>query len=552
MERSSRAKFASANGSFGYFFPNSQEWTNGETQAHDALAAAMLDTAAKDRKNSKIPPVFTYLGQFIDHDITANTDRDTAFSDIRPQSITPATRSEVVEQLRNLRAGTLRLDSLYGVLPDMDQTETQFSQMLRHPTLKSKMWIGTLHQTAFGSVDLPHDLAADLLRLDRVMREPHQQITQAEILALPEPFRKSFVNDDDSLRVQRAIIGDGRNDENLAVAQLHLAFLRFHNKIVDTVGHQGDDEATFKAAQQQVQWIYQWIVINEYLPMICGQRVVDEVLYAGAPLYKSFAASTPSTGEFAPMPLEFSVAAFRFGHTMVRETYDWSEKFGRGADALKPHASFKDLFDFTGGAFDPMPEPGGGNAPRLPSQWGIDWSRFVNTNPHPDRAARALDAELSPRLHNMENEDPSGLHVVLKSLSKRNLRRGYRLNIPSAQACIAGIQAAIGTSLPALSSAQLLSGGTADALKGGKLIEQTPLWFYVLKEAEQLGSGETLGPLGGRLVAETLVGLIQHDEQSYFAQSGSENGHWHPRDGAQPNGEPVTSMSRLLSAAGVL
>lgn len=553
LERKSSSKrFAAANGSFGYYFPDSEDWTDGETKALDDLAVAMVDNSAEDQNNSKIPPVFTYLGQFIDHDITANTDRDTGFSDVRPDEVVPAKRTEVTQQVRNLRAGTLRLDSLYGVLPDMDETETRLSGMLRHPTLKAKMWIGTLHETPFGKVPLPADPAADLLRLDRVMRKPHQQITEDEIRNLPEPYRKSFVNDDDSLRVQRAIIGDGRNDENLAVAQLHLAFLRFHNKIVDTIGNQGDAEATFLAAQQQVQWIYQWIIVNEYLPSICGLQVVNEVLEASAPLYSNFASNLPAPGEFAPMPLEFSVAAFRFGHTMVRENYDWSEKFGRGADALKPRASFKDLFDFTGGAINPMPEPSGGNAPRLPSQWGVEWSRFVDSSTHEDRAARALDAELSPRLHNMENEDPKGLHAILKNLSRRNLRRSYRLNIPSAQACIAGMQAATGVILPAMSSEKLLAGHTADALKNGNLLDRTPLWFYVLKEAEQLGNGETLGPLGGRLVAETLIGLILKDDQSYWAQSGSDSGRWHPRDAAQPVGQPVTSMSKLLKAAGVL
>lgn len=550
--RNQKTRSATGSGPFGYFFPDADSWSEGETGKLDTLASAMVDQATAAQNNSRIAPVFTYLGQFIDHDITANTDRDTDFSDVRPEVIEPAQRSEVVSQVMNLRAGSLRLDSLYGALPGMDSNEARFAAMLRHPVHKAKMWIGTLQETAFGRVPLPDDPAADLLRLDRVIAAPHQQITEAEIRALPAPLRDSFVNEDGTLRVQRAIIGDGRNDENLAVAQLHLAFLRFHNVIVDALGASGTVEHTFAAAQQQVQWIYQWLIINEYLPTICGQDVTDDVLADGAPLYAHFAGRMGAIGDFAPMPLEFSVSAFRFGHTMVREAYDWSEKFGRGPGALKPRASFKDLFDFTGGAINPMPEPGGGNAARLPSQWGIDWSRFVDVAPHPDRSARLLDAQISPQLFDMENEDPNGLHAVLRSLSRRNLRRGYRLDIPSGQSCVAGVQALIGKSLPAMTSAQLLEGATGQAVKAGNYHERTPLWFYVLKEAEQLCGGERLGPLGARLVAETLAGLVLNDTTSYWHQTGSDGGRWHPRDGVRPKGQAVTSIAELFRAAGVL
>ncbi|MEL6126225.1 MAG: hypothetical protein AAFR57_07515 [Pseudomonadota bacterium] len=226
-------------GRFGYFFPDAAGLGPGKTTALDRLAEAMVDQDQPDSGNSGIPPVFTYLGQFIDHDLTANTDRETDFSSVLGDEITPAPRSDVTAMVANLRQGTFDLDSLYGGLPSMNPEVERFRRMLRHPLLPAKMWIGTVVPDAIGTVPLPEDPATDLLRLDRVIRAPHQQITEAEILALPTELRDVFVHTDGTLRKARAIIGDGRNDENLVVAQFHLAMLRFHNKVVDHIGDQG-------------------------------------------------------------------------------------------------------------------------------------------------------------------------------------------------------------------------------------------------------------------------------------------------------------------------
>lgn len=537
-------------GPFDYFFPSAPDAIPGKTEALDALAAIMVDNAEVDDGNSKVPAAYTYFGQFIDHDVTANTDRETLFSSVDGQDIKPAKRAEVAKKVQNLRTGALELDSLYGDRAPADPSVRRLVEMLRHPTLRAKMRLGSLEDQGLGRPPLPEDPAADLLRLGRLLEEPHQQITAAEVRAFPAPLRDAFVNEDGSLRLQRAIIGDSRNDENLAVAQFHVAMLRTHNKMVDAIGNKGGDSKTFEAARRYVRWTYQWLVVNDYLPRVCGEAVVREVLEKGAPLYRAFARRVGGTGANAPMPLEFSVAAFRFGHTMVRPSYDWSRFFGRpegGARQLKPRASFADLFRFTGNGDAPLAVPGRSSALRLPSHWPVEWGRLLDETGPTDRFARRFDTRLAPDLGDMFNE--GGMEGdVLRMLARRNLRRGYRLNLPSGQACVSGVHERIGVEIPALDSDALLQGAAGDVIRDSDFLFNTPLWFYLLKEAETLGQGLTLGPLGARLVAETLIGLILADKSSYWFSMHGEAGSWRPID--SPAGD-VRTLADLFHFAGV-
>lgn len=547
-------------GPFRYYFPHAPSFpdTSENTAALDRLADAMVeqDPTVGD---SAIPPVMTYFGQFIDHDVTANTDRETGVSVIDTRTVTPLERMKVEQGLGNLRAGALNLDSLYGGGPVQGDIAKKFDTALRAPMDRALLWAGMDFDAEFGKVPMPTDPARDLLRLGRLLEGRGSPIDEAFIRSLPEDIRKLYVDEHGDLIVQRAIIGDPRNDENLAVAQLHLAFVRFHNRVAVTGGEFGsptsDREALFAWARKQVTWIYQWLVLHAYLPAICDAQTLESVMRDRAPLYAAFLRENPSDGSaLLPVPLEFSVAAFRFGHSMVRPSYDWNMFFGRPDGVTPPlidRASFEQLFQFTGGAPIPMPLPGGGSAPRLPSHWPIDWARFVGPVPEdmPDRSARAIDTKLARPLTRLSNE-PEGDHNVLKHLPRRNLRRGHRLNIPSAQSCIAGISAETGTTIPVLTEQQLTSGVTGEAVRDGGFVETTPLWFYVLKEAEAIGRDGRLGPLGSRLVAETLVGLIANDPAGVMHQSGSgPDGEWHPADGARPAGEAITDFGAFFRAA---
>jgi hypothetical protein len=399
-------------------------------------------------------------------------------------------------------------------------------------------------------VPKPADLARDLLRLGRVASGPHAPLDEAFFRSLPPDARGHFLDSAGNLKPEVAFIGDARNDENLVIAQLHLAMVRLHNRIVDHA-HQdptaptGDRDALFHWARRQVSWIHQWLVVNAFLPAICDPEVLREVNRDGPRLYDALIARNPPPAPgLLPRPLEFSAAAFRFGHSMIRGEDDWNRFHGRGGAGAS--ATLRDLFADTGGAAVPF-----GGLPRLPSHWPIEWDRFVEGSParYPDRSPMPIDTSLTATLGALPNVD-AGHSGRMRQLAARNLRRGYLLNLPSAQACIAALQTGFGIAVRPLSRAELTGGPTGGAVAAGGFERDTPLWFYVLKEAEVIGGGNRLGPLGSRLVADTLVGLVRHDPESCWRQGAPRT--WSPRDGVMPDGVTILSMADMMTAARLL
>ena len=480
-------------------------------KALDALGAAMIEANTGDNEtNSNIPPVYTYLGQFIDHDMTLNTDRNAGPNntlrrefDIREGEdgalFAPLDRDFIVDNLANGRTGCLDLDSVYG-------GGLQMSPQLYNGI---KFKIGHNTQVPRGNVPPPdpHDLDRDL------PRQPDSTLAE---------------------------ISDLRNDENLIIAQLHLAFLRFHNAVIDWVSkHQpkyaSDPEAHFKRAYDLVRWHYQWIVVHDFLPKIADPKIVTMTLDRAQKDQLGF------SGSF--MPLEFSAAAYRFGHSMVRPSYDFNENFGAGS--VIRSASFHRLFEFTGGSQNPL-----GGKPTLPHNWIIDWSRFVHHTSSsiedgtPPRATRLIDTHLAPPLSDLVNEgngeSVQALQELMKHLARRNLRRGYLLNLPTGE-CMAEH-----FGLTPLTPEELFADIELDEMYKEIFHGRTPLWFYILREAERAG-GNHLGTLGSYIVATVLIGMIQASPQSFLNQS------WNPADGVRTeDGSPIETIEHLLQCAGVL
>jgi Animal haem peroxidase len=515
---------------FGYLFPTAAPLPPIEAIRLDALAEAMAE-ATSGAAPSGIPPLMTYYGQFIDHDITANTDRDIGKTfTIVGDFITPLPRKRVVSGITNLRSGALDLDSVYGDGPLDHPLEAVFRD-------GAKMRLGreTDVTDQFETMErppLPVDTASDLPRVG-----PLVAAGLLDPSAVPPELRTPGK---EPIESRKAFIGDGRNDENLIVAQLHTAMLRFHNAVVEVLPA-GQDRDRFLAARQFVRHVHQWLVLHDYLPTICDQQVLQAVLDARAPLYTQFlqahAGQIPPGS--MPLPLEFSVASFRFGHSMIRESYDYNRNFGREANQA-PNATLGLLFQFTGKSPDPF-----FGAATLPNNWIIEWSRFVSPVEEP-REARPIDTRLAPTLLRLPNEtgEPEDL---MKHLARRNLRRGWLLNLPSAQSLISGLA---DSGLPVgriLTREELLSGATGEALVAGGFDAATPLWFYVLKEAEVTHGGRRLGPLGSRIVAETLAGLVINDPDSFW----NVNPAWRPADALRPAGVKIESLNDLLKAAGV-
>lgn len=565
--------------SFGYFFPEAAgDNRPGQAEAITRLAASMIDRAVEDggedgSGNAPIAPIFTYLGQFIDHDVTANTDRTVTAPDGTPLSIVtgpsidPLPRDAVTGGIVNLRKGSLQLDSLYGDGP----VETPFTQKvkraMRDPDDPARMRIGTIQVIPLGEViPVPAGGKGDLPRLGDVLADPNSGLTEADIDALDTELKAVFKKDG-VVNAWNAVIGDGRNDENLIVAQLHLAFLHFHNAVADGLKATiPDAEDRFREARKRTTWMYQWLVVNAFLPAVCDPSVVASVKAGGAALYKAFRDRVAPTGPELPLPLEFSVAAFRFGHSMVRGAYDHNRNFGRPARAdANSGASFRELFSFTGGDKLGLTITGS-TFTRLVSNWPIEWDRFTSATPaFPDRLARKIDTHLAHPLSILlkeGNSEAEPMKSILKQLADRNMRRGYRLNIPTGQAVVAALNAfdagqqtggkggyyASAAPIQALTATELAS-GTGSALATEGFADATPLWYYVLKEAEVRAGGNHLGPLGSRLVCETLIGLIIQDPESYWHAASP--GTWTPA--ATPvGGKVVSDMSSMLASAGLL
>src|SRR5882757_3868106 len=307
---------------FGRLFPKS---TAGQFK-HDALvrlANQMVSPfdAPKDRpddEESGIPALYTYLGQFIDHDITF--DPTSSFQKHKDPTAT-----------EDFRTPAFDLDNVYGRGPG-DQPylyqDDGISFLLGGPITQG---------SNDGARDLPRNVRG------------------------------------------RALIGDPRNDENSIVSQLQGLFLRFHNRLVHDALMKGE-KPVFEQIQNQVRKTYQYLVVNDFLPRIVSADVLDKYRTNGRFDHAKLKVFTGFKIPF--MPVEFSVAAYRLGHSMVRPGYRLNDAI------LVP------IFPNPPKATKPFPE-GLVGFRKMISDWGIDWGRFIDID---TRAYQGTDLEPFRRL----------------------------------------------------------------------------------------------------------------------------------------------------------
>ncbi len=287
-----------------------------------------------------------------------------------------------------------------------------------------------------------------------------------------------------------AIIADPRNDENVILAGLQSAFLKFHNAAVDHVRRRGKANPTdFADARRLTSWHYQWTVVHEFLPQVVGQAMVDDILANGRRYYR------PDEG--AVIPVEFQGAAFRFGHSMVRPSYRANLA---GNHDGGPFFAF--IFD---AAADPHLDPddliGGCRSTRR----FVGWQTFFDFGDGEVRPNKRIDTKLSTPLFNLPlSTIASGDNPTV--LPQRTLLRQVTWSLPSGQD-IARAMKVVPLAAPDLPEL---------AQYGLGLEASTPLFYYILKEAEMVEDGLRLGPVGGRIVAEVLLGLLQLDRGSYL------------------------------------
>jgi hypothetical protein len=271
-----------------------------------------------------------------------------------------------------------------------------------------------------------------------------------------------------------AVIGDPRNDSHMLISQLHLAMLKAHNALVDDALLAGiASDHAFEEAAQQLRWHYQWIVLNEFLPTLVGPALADQVLREGPQWFRP--------GHSAFIPLEFADAAYRYGHSQIRHQYRLNLQ-------TDPVPLFPDLLGFRA----------------VPRHRKIDWTLFFDV---PGATTAQRSKKIDGKIVRALIELPIAVTGACEmedhhSLAVRDLQRGQGVGLPSGEA----VARHMGITPLTAEQIGIASTGWRD---------ETPLWYYILREADACTGGNRLGPVGGRIVAEVLVALIDADATSF-------------------------------------
>jgi hypothetical protein len=444
----------------------------------------------------------TYFGQFIDHDLT----RDVTKLEACP--VEP-------NQIRNWRTAYLDLDLVYGSGPG-------------------------------GSPDL---YQGDKLKVGATAPVPDADPTK------PPKFPGGTLRDIGRTNDGKPLLADpgdqehdadDRNLENLIVMQIHVLFMKFHNAAVDQCEDAAFEnmplppkEQKFKRARQLVLWHYQWLVRNYFLWEVCDHDVLGDVQDPTRPKIK-----WAEDGFF--IPAEFSLAAFRFGHSMVRKEY-----------VVNCHQVPVGLVDL-------MRQ--GRKTEALREDWLFEWGHlFPKTLQSSGRrvtSSSIINTAVVEPLHHLDEETrrqfskPSPTEKQ-PHLPARTLLRGARARLPTGQEVAQELvsqdllaQSKVLTRDQLVEKTLLTNDDSKSVLAGTWMQTETPLYYYMLKEAEILGQpNRTLGPVGSRIVAEVIEKILWADQDSYLNKVGVgwKLPLWRFRDGTRA---PIDSLTRLVKMIG--
>lgn len=270
-----------------------------------------------------------------------------------------------------------------------------------------------------------------------------------------------------------ALIGDPRNDSHLFMNQLQVAFLRAHNLLVDRLRAGGaPDAGVFDQARSSLTWHYQWVLLHDFLPSLIGAELAARLLDRGGELYRV-------DGE-PFIPFEFADAAYRYGHSQIRHRY-------RINDRQRDLPVFPDLIEF---------------APVAP-EMTVDYGHCSSTSPGDRRRSgrKRIDGHLPASLINLPRAISGAVDDdAYRSRAARDLQRGYATGLPSGEAVAREL------------GVEPLSAAESGLAEHGWEVE-TPLWFYILREAGVRHDGDRLGEVGGRIVGEVLIGIVDADPE---------------------------------------
>jgi hypothetical protein len=474
----SRALLAEPRGFFSRLFAEpAHPIARDEEQGLIALAKAMRYTV--EREGTLTPRVgFTYFGQFVAHDLTYDP--------------TPlAGPYAEPEETPNFRTAAFDLDHVYGGGPE------------KSPYLYEG------------------ESGAETFKIGATT---------------PGGYRRDL-----PVRNGRLLIGDlqdTRNLDNLILRQLHVLFLKFHNEAIrqlktnralaaatESIG----DGTLFERARRLVCWHYQWIIRHDFLPRILHSEVWNHQQNR----------TRRKPGSSFSIPIEFSLAAFRFGHSMVRNAYR--------LNCRQKRVVIAGLMTL------------GQAAAPIPDDYLIEWGTFLDGLPTsgPPASSNYIDTSIGRALHGLspgtirlanklESPDPSNLPA-------RTLLRGARAQLPSGQEAAAACLAEGKIKSDDRLTTSQLTADTCDrsgsALRRSGFAENSPLFYYLLKEAELKGAGILLGPVGSHIVSTVVQSAFEGDPESYLSVMGPQ---WQLPSWRFPSGSqrPVNSLAGIVRLVG--
>ena len=443
--------------------------------------------SAEHWENPLIPSGYTYLLQFVAHDLVHSA---------IPLSVSGSLDAGTA----NARRAPLRLETLYGSGP-----------------------VGSPHIYA---LDAPNDDRRTKLRLGRMRWKENEPVTGCPFRDIARTRAENVTGIDRSIAGVRvalteALVADPRNDDHAVMSQLTALFALLHNALIDLLrrqernsGPNGQFGAAYKrflCAREAVTLIYHNILRNDLM-----RRVIHPAIYAAYSGPSPDFIDRPESSRGLPtgdweIPFEFSHGAFRFGHAMVRHEYCIND------------LSIQDLYSTLEktSANDPVNMP-------LDETWMVQWSRFFEINENKPNFSRRIGPYLSDALGN-DQIFPAFDETERVGLLYRDLLGAGIAGMWSVDALIAEIANRkpqfiamsrlladrayrVGQLRDWLVAAPAYGALTAEDIE--TLSNDPPLPFFILFEAMQQTEGLQLGLLGSIIVAETIFGALASAPQS--------------------------------------
>ncbi|WP_158284735.1 peroxidase family protein [Oricola cellulosilytica] len=448
-----------------------------------------------DSNNPDVPAGYTYLGQLIAHDVIFNNTADLA--------------GQREEHERPFASPALDLDCLYRGGPERSPIIYAWAKDADERCL---LRMGKTSGRAYRGPDTgsKHPSAsADPVAMDLPGLSLCPEATSSSEVPEKDPQGRCPAD---------RLIGDPRNDNNLILSQICVLFHRFHNKVCAEVAGQSDirpGKEVFEIARMVVIDTYRHIVRNDYLSHILEPRtwmVQQKAQARGEHFYAKRLAIDPTT----PLPSEFWLGAMRIGHAMAQPVYE--------INGVQPQpVSLATVMSFRrANVHNPQNVAG----QPVTNDWLVDLDRFFAADDHePVIASRRIRPAIARALYSGKSLQPADLEGVrslyerLGGVPFRDLARGYLRGLPNSQylAAMFGV--------PHLSRSELI-GDDRSGLRGmygasiknplqeadfdaiGALADDTPLEWYLLREAEVQNGGRRLGALGSAIIADILFSLL--------------------------------------------